>query len=354
MQYLDALVLRLLDLELVGGHLPAVLQRHDADPSRTHPHCHPGDVERDHGGGLDPVGELLGAGLRLRPARGDLAKGRPGHVEGHVAAADHHDIVAQLHPVAGVRVDQEIHGLQHPVELHARDLQVAASHGADGYEDGREPIVLQGGEREVPAQAPFRAELDTEPEDGADLGLQDLPAQAVRGDPEDHHAARPVRGVQDDRTVAVRGEVVGAGQAGRPGPHDGYPIVPARHHLHRLAPQALAVRALHASPLAGEPLQRTDRDGLVDVAAAAGRLTGGGAHAAADRGEGVRHPGDEVRELVVPGGDGRHVTAGVGEHRAGPGAGNVVVQPLRPNRNGLEPHAATSPPRLGAARTTSS
>src|SRR6266545_1954713 len=191
-------------------------------------------------------------------------------------------------------------------------------------------------------------------EDGADLGLQNLPAQAVRGDPEDHHAAGPVRGVQDDRTVAVRCEVVGAGEAGRPGPHDGYPIVPARHHLHRLAPQALALRALHTSAITGEPLQRTDRDGLVDVAAAARGFTGGSANPATDRREWIRHARDEVRELVVPGGDGGDVTPRVGEDGACPGARNVVVQPLRPNRNGLEAHAATFPPYLGAARTTSS
>src|SRR5512132_188056 len=114
------------------------------------------------------------------------------------------------------------------------------------------------------------------------------------------------------------------------------------------------MRALHTSALTGEPLQRTDGDGLVDVAAAAHGLTGGGANSATDRREWVRHARDEVRELVVPSGDGGDITARVGEDGACPGARNVIVQPLRPNRNGLELHAATFPPHLGAARTTNS
>ena len=69
---------------------------------------------------------------------------------------------------------------------------------------------------------------------------------------------------------------------------------------------------LDAVLLGDVPLQGADRDGLVDVAAPAGVLAGRGAHAAADRGEGIGRPRDEEGLLVTPLGDQLDVAAGVG------------------------------------------
>ena len=84
----------------------------------------------------------------------DLPQRAPRRVERHVAAADHHDVVAELHVVAEVHVEEEVDRLQHAVELDARDLQLAAPHRPDGDEDRREPVRLAA----TTARSPHRAE----------------------------------------------------------------------------------------------------------------------------------------------------------------------------------------------------
>ena len=93
---------------------------------------------------------------------------------------------------------------------------------------------------------------------------------------------------------------------------------------------------LDAVPLAGEALQGADRDRSVGadeaavgidarhVAAAAGRLARRAADAAADRGQRVRPAGDQVGLFEVARGDGAHVAARVGVHRAGDLAGDQL------------------------------
>ena len=137
------------------------------------------------------------------PPGGDLAERGAGGVEGHVPAADHQDVVAELDPVPEVRVEQEVDRAQDAVELDAGDLQVTAAHAADAQEDRREPVVLQRPQREVAPEPLVRAQLDPHVEDRADLVLEHVAAQSVGRDAEHHHAARPVLRFEHDRAVAV-------------------------------------------------------------------------------------------------------------------------------------------------------
>ena len=94
--------------------------------------------------------------------------------------------------------------------------------------------------------------------------------------------------------------------------------VPARRLLQELDEPAAAVRpTLGTVRVADEALQRADRDRLVEVSAPAGDLAGGAADAAADRRERVGAARDQVGELVVPARDRADVAAGVGVHRTG-------------------------------------
>src|SRR3990170_131910 len=77
----------------------------------------------------------VAADLGLGPAGGNLPDGGPGDVQRHVPSTDHQHIVPQLHPVAEVRVQQEVHGSQDAVELDAGDLEIAAPHGPSRHED---------------------------------------------------------------------------------------------------------------------------------------------------------------------------------------------------------------------------
>src|SRR6516162_9895186 len=68
--------------------------------------------------------------------------------------------------------------------------------------------------------------------------------------------------------------------------------------------------------LTNEPLERADRNGFIQRATAAFRLTGRGANTAANRCERVGLAGNDVRLFVTPLGNGLHITPGVGPHRA--------------------------------------
>ena len=88
---------------------------------------------------------------------------------------------------------------------------------------------------------------------------------------------------------------------------------------------------LDAVALGDEALQRPDGDGCVDGASAAGVLAGRRAHAAADRGERIGSPGDEVGLLVAVVGDQLHVPPGVRRDRtAAPGTSPGLSSPSMP------------------------
>ena len=91
-----------------------------------------------------------------------------------------------------------------------------------------EPVVLERGQAEVLAQTQAGAQLDAHVEDGLDLGVEQVAAQPVRRDPEDHHAPRLPLRLEHDRPVAVRREVVRAGEPGRTCADDRHALVTRR------------------------------------------------------------------------------------------------------------------------------
>ena len=134
-------------------------------------------------------------------------------------------------------------------------------------------------------------EPDPEPLDEADVHLDRLARQPERGHADEHRAAAVGQAVVDVDAETVQGEL----------PRDRDPGRAGTHHRNFLRP-SLDVRhdvgdARGLVPLDEEALHRTDREGPVDVAAAAGALARRGADVGAHRGHRVGLPGEDVALL---------------------------------------------------------
>ncbi len=174
--------------------------------------------------------------LELRHRRGTLADRRADAVRTGIATADHHHFTAggENRPVivpgragdAGVLLGEEIHGEVDAVQFAPRHRQIAGLLGAAG-EDHRIAFAEQPGDRDArPHMAvraelhPFRLHLRHPLVDPVLLHLEVGNAVAEQ-------AADPVALFVDDDGVAGTGELLGAGEAGRPGSHHGHPLAGA-------------------------------------------------------------------------------------------------------------------------------
>ena len=106
---------------------------------------------------------------------------------------------------------------------------------------------------------------------------------------------------------------------------DGYAI---GHFRHGRPPHFQRMPRLRPIPFGEKTLQRTNRDGAVDFAAAASSFTGVCAHAAADTRHRVRIPRIAVSFLKTPLGNERHIAAGIGPCRTSHHAREVRIQPF--------------------------
>jgi hypothetical protein len=110
----------------------------------------------------------------------------------------------------------------------------------------------------------------------------------------------------------------------------------------RFAPQRAPRLARRLDPEArrDEAFERPNRHRCIDRPPSAFRLARRRADAPADRREGIRPPRDAIRIGEAPLGDRRHVTPGVGVHRAGRTAGDVLQPPARVGENRREREGA--------------
>ena len=255
------------------------------------------------------------------------AESGPRGIERNEASANHDDPVAGVHPVAAVHVEEEIDRLDDAVEVRPGHLQVAPRGRAVGEEHRLEPFPAQVAEAEVRRQPSSREQLHAEPDDAVDLCLQDAAREPVLRDAVAHHAARLFGRLEHGDAVAEEREVVCRGKAGGPRANDRNTVRASRRSgrarrmpgVHvpvgngAFGQPVLRVRAhrLDAETLGEIALQRTDGDGGVDRAAAAGVLARGRAHASAYGGEGVRRAGNEVGLLVAAPRDELDVPPGV-------------------------------------------
>ena len=79
-----------------------------------------------------------------------FARRGPGHVHGHVAAADDENLFADGEPVTEIHIEEEIDSFVHTVKVHARNREIAAAVRTDCNQNGIE-VPPQFGDREIPA-----------------------------------------------------------------------------------------------------------------------------------------------------------------------------------------------------------
>ncbi len=225
----DALLERLLDLEVV----------------RRHPVARAA-VDDDRVGRAEP----------LRGAR-DVHRG--------VAAAVDDDAAAEQRLLLALHAAQHGDRVEDVRRLAGGDVGALADVGADREERRVEAALAQrrGDVRDLGVQLERHAQI----EDPLDLGVEHVAREAVLGDAEAHHAAGQRAGLVDRDRVAEASEVVGSGQARGARADDEHALAGRRRgHVDRPAPLDRLV--------AEEPLDRVDPDRLVDLHAVARGLTG--------------------------------------------------------------------------------
>jgi hypothetical protein len=223
----DALLLRLLDLERVRRH---ALARAPVDDDRIL--------------GAEPLG-------------------RAGHVEGGVPAAVDGDATAEQRPFLPLHAAQHRDGVEHACCVAGGDLGALADLRPDG-EEGRVEAAVPYRLEHV-CDGAGRLERDPQVEDALHLGVEDVPWQPVRRDPEAHHSARPRARVADRDLVPQAREVVRGGEPGRPCADDEDTLA-GGFHVDLDAP------ATFDRLVAEEPLHRVDPDRLVELGSVARRL----------------------------------------------------------------------------------
>ncbi len=215
--------------------------------------------------------------------------------------------------------------------------------GAGSEKDGPVSLPAQVPEEKIPSQPHPQLHLHPQAENGVDLELDQLPRKAVLGNAEAKHASGHRLGLEDGHGIAQETEVVSRGQPRGARPDDGHPVLRVLHRPVAVdLPEHVEVdHALHPETLSNEALEGPDGDGLVEDAAAAGGLAGGGADPPADRGQGIGTPGHGVGLAEAPFADQGHVASRLRADRAGLGTGKVVLQPVPVDEGGIR--HATAP-----------
>ncbi len=243
----------------------------------------------------------------------------PGHhrrVHGHVPAADDDDPPAHRHLLPQIHPAQEVHPVEHSLQILAGNAQPAALVGPHGDEDGIiiAPQFLQA-RPAVPAHGRVESDLHPQGLDIRDLPPQHVFRQAVLGDAHGHHPPGHGQGLENGDRIALAGQEIGGGEAGRPRTDDG------NARICESADRRIAPRPSPLTMIRHEPLEVPDGDGLVVLAAPALALAGMVADAAADAGEGdgLADEGQGLLKFAL--GDKGHVTLDVDASGAGDFAG---------------------------------
>ena len=276
-------------------------------------------------------GHVFRGGLGILHAAGVLAyyfaRGRAGHVHGHVAAADHDHFLADGEFVAEVDVEQKVDAFVHAIEIDTGDAEIAAAMRSHGDKHGVEALAAQIGNREVAAGRMIQLQRDVAGlENLAHLRFDDIARQAVFGDAEIQHSARHRCGFENGDGVSHESKIVRGRESHRAAAHDRYferkLLLPASFidvdGMLRLGPKLLGEKTLESA----------DGNGPVDLTAAARGLAGMRAHSSADAGQRIGVARDAIGFFEAALGNQADIASGVGVRRAGHHAGEVRVQPV--------------------------
>ena len=250
---------------------------------------------------------------------------RARHVDGHVAAADHHHALAQFDLEAQIDVDQKIDAVVDAGQVRAGNIQFAALVEPGGQQN-RIELGAQIGEGDVAPQRDAGVQRNAHGQNVVHFHLDDFARQAELRNAQVEHSAGDRRGLEDLDRVAQQSQVVRAGEAADARADNGDPLAALDRRRQLLARRIVP----HAQVMAigGVALQRADGDGLVDLAAPAVVFAGMRADAAQHIGEGIGRAGQQIRFLILRDPDGLHIAPAFGMNRTGGAAGNILVEIL--------------------------
>src|SRR5581483_559372 len=184
-------------------------------------------------------------------------------VERSVAAPVYQDAASQYWRYTGFDGTQQAEGIQNLARILGGDVGAFGEMGADGQEHGVE-LLLFPHSREI---VHFGVELyvDSEGLDARDLGVENIPGQAVFGDAEAHHAARFRAGFVYCDAMTQAAQVIGRGEPARPGSDDQDAVAGLRRRLVELP-------AVLDGLVTQEPFDGVDVQRLIDLRAIAFRF----------------------------------------------------------------------------------
>src|SRR5262249_3631264 len=181
----DALFLAFDDLHLVGGHLLARFQTRQVDFA--------------HGGLAQRHARDIGFRLAGDQAFGvviGIANSRTRDIEGNVSAADDYHAASDEQPLSERHGAQEIDAAINTLCVRTRQLQHAPPLGAYRDDDGLE-APAEFFKVNVASYLYAAAELDAQPPDQFDLGVDEIARQAVRRYACIQHPGGPRFGFED-------------------------------------------------------------------------------------------------------------------------------------------------------------
>ena len=199
-------------------------------------------------------------------------------------------------------------------------------------DDDRVVALAQLLERDVAADLDVVVELHAVLGDPVDVELDDVARAAGRpGTPMRVVPPPDGKRLVDVDLVAPAAELLGGGQAGRPGADHGHAATGRR------GDDDVVGHVVAVVPVDQEALHGADGERLVDVGAAAGLLAGRRADVAADGRDRVRVAGEDVALLEAALGGQHQVAPAVRVDRAAFLALDIALKPVDADLGGLEP-----------------
>ena len=272
--HLDSLFFGFDDFFQSGGHLIARLQADQVHFARAH--AQRGKRNVDHLLSRDG-GDIFVGRLEIFDAFGvlldDFTRRGAGNIHGDVSTADHDDFLADGELVSEVHIQQKVDALVNAVEINSGNAEIAAAMSADGEEHGIEALASQIGNRKVSSRRMIQLEGNVAGlENLSDLRFHHATRQAVFRNAKIQHSASDGSGFENRDWVTHQGEVMGSRQSHRTAADDrdleGKFLLPTSFiyvdGTLRLGPVLLGQKSF----------QRSDRNGAIDFAAAAGGLAG--------------------------------------------------------------------------------
>ena len=244
------------------------------------------------------------------------AQGSARGVHGHVATADDNRLLARGYLLAQVHGAEEVEPVHHALRVVAGQAHLLALVRASGHEDGGIAVLLESLDSDIArTSAELHAQLDLDAliENLLDLVVEHIARQPVRRHAQAKHAAQERPRLEQRHTVALLGQILRRGQAGRATTNDGdfFFLNLDWRERRALFPVALGIHVIR-----GETLEVAYGHRLVELLAVALGLAGVLADAAAHGRQRAALLDQLVGLVELAGRNQRHVALGIHARRA--------------------------------------